>query len=189
MRLRAARAHRSTGSRAEVIAPRRAGRACEEAERGAGAPASNEAGCGAEVIAPMRAGRACEEAERGAVAPASDEAECGAEVIAPRRAGRACEEAERGAGAPASDEPGCGAEAHVRMKLSELAERLDCRLEGDGDVEIVRVASIRHALPGDLTFLANPKYAVQLSETRASAVILGLSSPEPEEVPPTCAVV
>jgi UDP-3-O-[3-hydroxymyristoyl] glucosamine N-acyltransferase len=74
------------------------------------------------------------------------------------------------------------------MKLSEVAERLDCRLEGDGDVEIVRVASIRHAVPGDLTFLVNPKYAVQLSETRASAVILGPSSPERNAVPPDCAV-
>jgi len=74
------------------------------------------------------------------------------------------------------------------MKLTELAERLDCRLEGDSGVEIVRVASIRHAGPGDLTFLANPKYAVQLRATRASAVIVGLTSPERNHVPPTCAV-
>jgi UDP-3-O-[3-hydroxymyristoyl] glucosamine N-acyltransferase len=74
------------------------------------------------------------------------------------------------------------------MKLSELAERLDCRLEGDGNVDILRVASIGHAGPGDLTFLANPKYAVQLTETKASAVILGPSSPHRHAVPPTCAV-
>jgi UDP-3-O-[3-hydroxymyristoyl] glucosamine N-acyltransferase len=73
------------------------------------------------------------------------------------------------------------------MKLSELAERLDCGVEGDGDVEILRVASIGHAGPGDLTFLANPRYAAQLIETRASAVILG-PSPPVREVPPTCAV-
>src|SRR6266513_1300496 len=75
------------------------------------------------------------------------------------------------------------------MKLSEVAERLDCRLEGDGDVEIVRVASIRQAVPGDLTFLVNPKYAVQLGGTRASAVILGPASPGRNAVPPACAVV
>src|SRR5437667_12643718 len=74
------------------------------------------------------------------------------------------------------------------MKLSEVAERLDCRLEGDGDMEIVRVASIRHAVVGDLTFLVNPKYAAQLSETRASAVILGPSSPGRNDVPPGVAV-
>ncbi|MEQ1572996.1 MAG: UDP-3-O-(3-hydroxymyristoyl)glucosamine N-acyltransferase [Vicinamibacterales bacterium] len=58
------------------------------------------------------------------------------------------------------------------MKLRELAERLDCRLEGDGEIEIAGVAGIQDARPGDLTFLANPKYQSVLSETRASAVLL-----------------
>ena len=58
------------------------------------------------------------------------------------------------------------------MKLSELAERLECRLEGDGDIDIVRVAGIQDAGPGDVTFLANPKYEKAVSGTRASAVIL-----------------
>jgi len=75
------------------------------------------------------------------------------------------------------------------MKLAELAERLDCRVDGDADVDIVRVASIRHAGPGDLTFLANPKYAGELSATRASAVILDPASPLRKRVPPACAVV
>ena len=75
------------------------------------------------------------------------------------------------------------------MKLAELAERLDCRVEGDGDVDIVRVASIRHAGPGDLTFLANAKYAADLSATRASAVILAPASPLRHRVPRACAVV
>jgi UDP-3-O-[3-hydroxymyristoyl] glucosamine N-acyltransferase len=58
------------------------------------------------------------------------------------------------------------------MKLRELAERLQCRLEGDGEIEIQRVAGIERAQPGDLTFVANPKYQSQLASTRASAVIL-----------------
>ena len=58
------------------------------------------------------------------------------------------------------------------MKLAELAARLECRLEGDGDLDIVRVAGIHDAGPGDLTFLANPKYESALAATRASAVIL-----------------
>ena len=58
------------------------------------------------------------------------------------------------------------------MKLRELADRLGCRLEGDGDVEIVRVATLESAGPGDITFLANPKYASALPSTRASAVIV-----------------
>lgn len=57
------------------------------------------------------------------------------------------------------------------MKLSDLAARLGARLEGDGDVEIVRVAGIVDAGPGDVTFLANTKYAASLASTHASAVI------------------
>jgi UDP-3-O-[3-hydroxymyristoyl] glucosamine N-acyltransferase len=59
------------------------------------------------------------------------------------------------------------------LKLREIAERLDCRLEGDGDVEVHRVAGIEEAGPGDLTFLANARYQSWLSRTRASAIILG----------------
>ena len=58
------------------------------------------------------------------------------------------------------------------MKLRELAERLACRLEGDGEIDIVRVAGIQDAGQGDLTFVANPKYLSALSTTRASAVLL-----------------
>jgi UDP-3-O-[3-hydroxymyristoyl] glucosamine N-acyltransferase len=58
------------------------------------------------------------------------------------------------------------------VKLRDLADRLGCRLAGDGDIEIVRVAGIQHAQPGDLTFLANPKYESALMHTHASAVVL-----------------
>ena len=58
------------------------------------------------------------------------------------------------------------------MKLSDLAATLDCALDGDGDVEILRVSGIQDAGPGDITFVANPKYEKLLSATRASAVIL-----------------
>ncbi len=60
-----------------------------------------------------------------------------------------------------------------RLTLRELAERLGCPLEGDGSVEIGRVATLEAAGPGDVSFLSNPKYTSQLSTTRASAVILG----------------
>jgi UDP-3-O-[3-hydroxymyristoyl] glucosamine N-acyltransferase len=59
------------------------------------------------------------------------------------------------------------------MKLQVLAERLGCRLEGDGEVDIARVAGIENAGPSDLTFFANNKYAPALRATRAAAVILG----------------
>jgi UDP-3-O-[3-hydroxymyristoyl] glucosamine N-acyltransferase len=43
-------------------------------------------------------------------------------------------------------------------------------------VEIVRVAGIQQAGPGDLTFVANARYLAQLASTRASAVILGAAN-------------
>jgi UDP-3-O-[3-hydroxymyristoyl] glucosamine N-acyltransferase len=57
------------------------------------------------------------------------------------------------------------------VTLAELAERLGCRLEGDGGIDVVRVAGIEDAQPGEVTFLANSKYASRLAATRASAVI------------------
>ncbi|HEV8131404.1 MAG TPA: UDP-3-O-(3-hydroxymyristoyl)glucosamine N-acyltransferase [Acidobacteriota bacterium] len=64
------------------------------------------------------------------------------------------------------------------MKLSEIAQRLDCKLQGNGDIEISRVIGIEKARPGDLSFISNKKYFPYLKTTQASAVIL---SPE---VPP-----
>ncbi len=58
------------------------------------------------------------------------------------------------------------------MKLSEIASRLECRLEGDGDVEITGLAGVEQAQAGDLTFFVNPKYSAHLRGTGASAVIL-----------------
>jgi UDP-3-O-[3-hydroxymyristoyl] glucosamine N-acyltransferase len=63
------------------------------------------------------------------------------------------------------------------VNLRELAARLDCRLDGDGDIEIARVAGIHDAGPGDVTFLTNPKYEKALGGTRASAVILHTDGP------------
>ena len=59
------------------------------------------------------------------------------------------------------------------MKLKDIAERIECRLDGDGEIEIRGVAGIEDAGPGDLTFFTNPRYLPELRRTRASAVILG----------------
>jgi UDP-3-O-[3-hydroxymyristoyl] glucosamine N-acyltransferase len=58
------------------------------------------------------------------------------------------------------------------LTLRELAERLHCRLDGDGQIEIHRVTGIEHAEPGDLTFIANSKYQGFLETTQASAVLV-----------------
>ncbi len=59
-----------------------------------------------------------------------------------------------------------------RMKLSEIAHNLGCRLEGDGEVEISGVAGIDRAVRGEVTFLANRRYSPLLKTTRASAVLI-----------------
>jgi UDP-3-O-[3-hydroxymyristoyl] glucosamine N-acyltransferase len=58
------------------------------------------------------------------------------------------------------------------MKLSDLAARLGCRLEGAPETEILGVAGMDRAEPGHLTFLANRRYLPQLKTTRASAVLI-----------------
>jgi UDP-3-O-[3-hydroxymyristoyl] glucosamine N-acyltransferase len=63
------------------------------------------------------------------------------------------------------------------MKLKQIAQGLDCRLEGDGEIEILGVRGMEQAEPGHLTFLANPKYAPKLKNTRASAVVASQSVP------------
>lgn len=64
------------------------------------------------------------------------------------------------------------------MKLRALAEHLGCELRGNGEIEILAVRGLEDAGKGDLTFLANPRYAAQLATTRASAVIVASSAPE-----------
>jgi UDP-3-O-[3-hydroxymyristoyl] glucosamine N-acyltransferase len=57
------------------------------------------------------------------------------------------------------------------MKLGEIANRLDCPLEGDPAIEIQGVGSIEQAHAGQLTFVASAKYRKAARTTRASAVL------------------
>jgi UDP-3-O-[3-hydroxymyristoyl] glucosamine N-acyltransferase len=56
--------------------------------------------------------------------------------------------------------------------LSELAAKLNCRLIGDGARPIIGVAGMEQAGAGQLTFLANPKYAHKVKDTRAGAILV-----------------
>jgi UDP-3-O-[3-hydroxymyristoyl] glucosamine N-acyltransferase len=58
------------------------------------------------------------------------------------------------------------------MKLSEVAQKLGCRLEGAPDTEIRGVSGIEQAEAGQITFLANRRYFPLLKTTRASAVLV-----------------
>ena len=58
------------------------------------------------------------------------------------------------------------------MKLREIAERLGCALHGgDPELDIAGVAGMEQATPAHLTFLANPKYAHKVKQTRAGAIL------------------
>jgi len=65
------------------------------------------------------------------------------------------------------------------MKLGDLACRIGCILEGDAAIEISGPAPIDEAGPGEVTFVANPRYQSRLKSLRASAVILapGMDAP------------
>ena len=62
------------------------------------------------------------------------------------------------------------------MKLSDIASALHARLDG-ADCEITGVAGIEKAAAGQLTFVANPKYAAAAKTTKASAVIVDEAFP------------
>jgi UDP-3-O-[3-hydroxymyristoyl] glucosamine N-acyltransferase len=63
------------------------------------------------------------------------------------------------------------------MKLAEIAERLSCKLDGDGSLEINGVATLEEAREGQLSFLTNVKYHREAKATCASALIVSLDSP------------
>jgi UDP-3-O-[3-hydroxymyristoyl] glucosamine N-acyltransferase len=64
------------------------------------------------------------------------------------------------------------------MKLSDIAKALNARPENASpDEEITGVAGIEHAVPGQLTFVSNPKYNAAAKTTKASAVIVAENFP------------
>ena len=66
------------------------------------------------------------------------------------------------------------------MKLGDVAREIGCTLEGDPEIEVVGPAPIDAAGPGEITFVANPRYQSRLKTLKASAVILapGVEAPD-----------
>ncbi|MED7787478.1 UDP-3-O-(3-hydroxymyristoyl)glucosamine N-acyltransferase [Francisella sp. 19X1-34] len=56
--------------------------------------------------------------------------------------------------------------------LDFLASNLDGVVKGDASVEIKKIATLSQAGEGDISFCTNPKYLKNLSETKASAVLI-----------------
>ena len=64
------------------------------------------------------------------------------------------------------------------MKLGKIASTLGARLEnGSPETEITGVAGIEEAGPGQITFVANPKYGAAARTTKAAAVIVAEDFP------------
>ncbi len=63
----------------------------------------------------------------------------------------------------------------TKWTLAELAREIGACVEGDENLSINGLATLKKAKKGELGFLANPKYTGELKETQASAVII---SPE-----------
>jgi len=64
------------------------------------------------------------------------------------------------------------------MRLREIASALGARLEnGSPETIVTGVAGIEHASPGQVTFLANRRYAAAARKTQASAIILSEDFP------------
>ena len=57
------------------------------------------------------------------------------------------------------------------MHLTSLAELLGGAVRGE-DREITGASTLEESAPGDITFLANPKYRGKVNETRAAAIIV-----------------
>ncbi|HEX2972492.1 MAG TPA: UDP-3-O-(3-hydroxymyristoyl)glucosamine N-acyltransferase [Tepidisphaeraceae bacterium] len=61
------------------------------------------------------------------------------------------------------------------MKLKELAKWIGAEVVGDPSIDVTSANTLDEAGPGQVSFLANRKYAKQLESTHASAVIVGLT--------------
>jgi UDP-3-O-[3-hydroxymyristoyl] glucosamine N-acyltransferase len=61
------------------------------------------------------------------------------------------------------------------LTLRDLAGAIQARLEGDPDVSVSGVAPLERAGPGDLSFLANPRYEESAQRSGAAALIVGES--------------
>jgi len=61
------------------------------------------------------------------------------------------------------------------MNLKELAKWIGAEVIGDPNIDITSANTLEEARPGQLSFLANAKYAKQLETTGASAVVAGLA--------------
>jgi UDP-3-O-[3-hydroxymyristoyl] glucosamine N-acyltransferase len=70
------------------------------------------------------------------------------------------------------------------MKLSELAALTAARVDqNSGDLEITGAAGLDDAGPGEITFLANPRYTPRVNSTKAAAIYLSEAAQIDRDIP------
>jgi UDP-3-O-[3-hydroxymyristoyl] glucosamine N-acyltransferase len=60
----------------------------------------------------------------------------------------------------------------MKLTIDQIAEAIEATVEGDGSAVIEGLSGLQEAGPGELSFLANPRYASAVAGTKASAVIV-----------------
>lgn len=65
----------------------------------------------------------------------------------------------------------------MRVTVRDVARLVGGTVQGDESQAITGISSLTEARPGDISFLANPKYESFLSETRATAVLVAAPHP------------
>jgi UDP-3-O-[3-hydroxymyristoyl] glucosamine N-acyltransferase len=61
------------------------------------------------------------------------------------------------------------------MTLEQLAKQINAQIAGDPSANVTSCATLDEAKPGQVSFLANPKYLKQLETTQATAAVVGLN--------------
>ena len=61
-------------------------------------------------------------------------------------------------------------------KISELAQFVDARIVGDGEIEVYAVASLESAVPGDVAYLDDEKFSEAAAKSQASCIIVRADS-------------
>lgn len=60
----------------------------------------------------------------------------------------------------------------ISLKLSELAQKVEAQLEGNGEIVINDVSPIETAQKGEISFVANSAYLEYITDSKASALVL-----------------
>ena len=76
----------------------------------------------------------------------------------------------------------------MSIHLGQIVQALGGQLHGDANVLIEGLASLKLASPSDISFVSNPKYEQQLSQSRAGCVVVGTRLEQQARARGTCIV-